>query len=184
MTTRSDSQTVTNRVPSDAGYSLRCGPAAKETVQATLDRAVRPHLHDVRAMLRLPLPEQGITAGCNFAAVHVLLNILSGLSRLMEAGPTNSGKAFREFVERARCEGPLSVSVSNQWATARRSEAAVLGSGHSGGVGRCRTASSLVGANRVPGVARPDSRRCGCPVLGRSAANLSAHVESTSRQAP
>jgi hypothetical protein len=51
-------------------------------------------------MLRLPLPEQGITAGCNFAAVHVLLNVLSGLSRLLDAGPTNSGKAFREFVER------------------------------------------------------------------------------------
>ena len=49
-------------------------------------------------MLRLPLPGSGITAGCNFAAVHVLLNVLSGLSRLMGPGPSNSGKHFKQFV--------------------------------------------------------------------------------------
>jgi hypothetical protein len=84
----------------DRAYHLRFGPAATAHVKSTLDRAVRPHLHDVRAMLRLPLPEVGITAGCNFAAVHVLLNVLSGLSRLMGSGPRNSGDAFKEFVTR------------------------------------------------------------------------------------
>jgi hypothetical protein len=85
---------------SDEGYRLHYGPEARAIVRATLDRAVRPHLQDVRAMLRLPLPEAGITAGCNFAAVHVLLNVLSGLSRLMESGPINSGKAFKTFAEK------------------------------------------------------------------------------------
>lgn len=67
----------------DAGYVLRYGGAATAVVKSSLHLAVRPHLQDVRAMLRLPLPEAGITAGRNFAAVHVLLNVLSGLSRLM-----------------------------------------------------------------------------------------------------
>src|SRR6185295_17334207 len=79
----------------DEGYTLRYGPAATAAIKSSLHLAVRPHLHDVRAMLRLPLPEVGITAGCNFATVHVLLNVLSGLSRLTGPGPSNSGDAFK-----------------------------------------------------------------------------------------
>jgi hypothetical protein len=84
----------------DEGYTLRYGAAATAVVKSSLHLAVRPHLQDVRAMLRLPLPEVGITAGCNFAAVHVLLNVLSGLSRLLGPGPTRSDAAFRKFVAR------------------------------------------------------------------------------------
>ena len=84
----------------DEGYGLRYGAAATAGVKSSLHLAVRPHLQDVRAMLRLPLPEAGITAGCNFAAVHVLLNVLSGLSRLMGPSPTRSDAAFRKFVAR------------------------------------------------------------------------------------
>ena len=51
-------------------------------------------------MLRLHLPDAGITAGCTFSAVHVLLNVLSGLSRLMGASPKRSDSAFRTFVAR------------------------------------------------------------------------------------
>jgi hypothetical protein len=100
---------ITRRPPSamngrheatDEGYTLRYGSAATAAVKSSLHLAVRPHLQDVRAMLRLPLPEAGITAGCNFAAVHVLLNVLSGLSRLMGASPTRSDAAFRTFVAR------------------------------------------------------------------------------------
>lgn len=84
----------------DEGYTLRFGSAATAAVKSSLHLAVRPHLQDVRAMLRLPLPDAGITAGCNFAAVHVLLNVLSGLSRLMGASPKRSDDAFRAFVAR------------------------------------------------------------------------------------
>ena len=50
---------------------------------------VRDHLsmqfRDVRSMLRLPLPEQGITdsagyGGCNFAVAAILCNLVSGIS--------------------------------------------------------------------------------------------------------
>jgi hypothetical protein len=84
----------------DDGYALRYGPAATAAIKSSLHLSVRPHLQDVRAMLRLPLPDIGIMAGCNFAAVHVLLNVLSGLSRLMGPGPTRSDAAFRKFVAR------------------------------------------------------------------------------------
>ena len=87
-------------VTTDEGYTLRYGPAATAAVKSSLHLAVRPHLQDVRAMLRLPLSEAGITAGCNFATVHVLLNVLSGLSRLMGPSPTRSDAAFRMFVAR------------------------------------------------------------------------------------
>lgn len=83
----------------DSGYVLAYGPAATAAVRAALHSSVRPHLHDVRAMLRLPLPELGITAGCNFAAAQVLLNVVAGLSRLLSPSPTNSGDAFREFIK-------------------------------------------------------------------------------------
>lgn len=88
------------REATDEGYTLRYGLAATAPVKSSLHLAVRPHLQDVRAMLRLPLPDAGITAGCNFAAVHVLLNVLSGLSRLMGASPKRSDDAFRALVAR------------------------------------------------------------------------------------
>jgi hypothetical protein len=84
----------------DEGYTLRYGPAATAAVKSSIHLSVRPHLQDVRAMLRLPLPDVGITAGCNFAAVHVLLNVLSGLSRLMGTSPKRTDAAFRTFVAR------------------------------------------------------------------------------------
>ena len=87
-------------VDDDRRYSLQYGRAATASVKSTLHLNVRPHLQDVRAMLRLPLPEVGITAGCNFAAVHVLLNVLSGLSRLMGPSPKRSDAAFKVFVAR------------------------------------------------------------------------------------
>jgi len=35
---------------------------------------------DVHSMLRLPITNYGITAGCNFAITHVLMSIISGVS--------------------------------------------------------------------------------------------------------
>lgn len=38
------------------------------------------HFRDVHAMLRLPLKERGIGAGCNFAVTHTLLAAVAGIS--------------------------------------------------------------------------------------------------------
>ena len=75
---------------------------------------VRCHLSmqfaDVRSMLRLPLPEQGIIdsagyGGCNFAVATVLCNIVSGISVTIFRPPSlsnnriGSGRVFRQLLE-------------------------------------------------------------------------------------
>lgn len=83
---------------SDVQYQLPFGPHASALVRGTLTPIVRPHLHDARAMLRLPLPDLGITVGCNFACAHVLLNVISGLSRLLGVDQHKSDAAFIHLV--------------------------------------------------------------------------------------
>jgi hypothetical protein len=63
---------------------------------------IRVHLdmqfHDVHCMLRLPLPEHDLYAGCNFAAANTLLSLVSGCSvTLYHQGsqPRKSGEFFR-----------------------------------------------------------------------------------------
>ncbi len=66
---------------------------------------------DVRAMLRLPLPEYDIAPGCNFAAAAVLCNLIGGISEsfFMPTNPVqencqgerewiNSGQAFKQLL--------------------------------------------------------------------------------------
>jgi hypothetical protein len=65
---------------------------------------------DVRSMLRLPLPEQGIIdgagyGGCNFAVATVLCNIVSGISVTIFRPPSlsnnriGSGRVFIQLLE-------------------------------------------------------------------------------------
>jgi hypothetical protein len=81
---------------------LRLDPACPARVQAFVRDTVESHFFaDVRAMLRLPLPEMGITAGCNFAALEVLMAVVSGVSVTLfdaEAGAKtgNRGRLFRD----------------------------------------------------------------------------------------
>ena len=70
---------------------------------------VRDHLSmqfgDVRAMLRLPIPELGIEDGCNFAVATVLCSLISGISVTIfrpSSLPNNqigSGRVFRQLLE-------------------------------------------------------------------------------------
>ncbi|MGV3520517.1 hypothetical protein [Luteitalea sp.] len=85
---------------SDSGYRLAIADSAPPWLHDELDARVRLYMHDVRAMLMLPAPACGITSSCNFAAAAVLLNVLSGLSRLLMDGPSKSHDAFLGFVER------------------------------------------------------------------------------------
>lgn len=54
--------------------------AAYPSVCSLLERHVSMQLGDVRDMLRTPLPDAGITHGCNFAACSVLCSLVSGIS--------------------------------------------------------------------------------------------------------
>ena len=51
-------------------------------------------------MLRLPLPEAGITAACNFTIASALLNVISGASVTLY-GPKSKGKRGQLFRETA-----------------------------------------------------------------------------------
>jgi hypothetical protein len=73
---------------------------------------------DVRGMLKLPLPKQGISGGCNFAATAVLCNLISGISRTLYnpkeksgAKKPTSGKLFKELL---RCYYPWEDSERKQ----------------------------------------------------------------------
>ncbi len=57
---------------------------------------------DVRAMMRLPLPEIGIQPGRNFAAAATLCNLISGISVVLytpEDPKGGSGKKFKQLLE-------------------------------------------------------------------------------------
>lgn len=71
-----------------------------------VDNFVTNHLtmqfDDVRGMMKLPISEAGIEAGCNFAAAATLCNLISGISVILYT-PKNpksgSGKKFKELLE-------------------------------------------------------------------------------------
>ncbi len=57
------------------------------------------HFIDVHNMLRLPIKHQGVHAGCNFAATHVLLAAATGISTKLYnpgTGQGHYGKAFED----------------------------------------------------------------------------------------
>jgi hypothetical protein len=64
-----------------------------------LRRFIREHIDmqfgDVHCMLRLPMPEVGLTHGCNFAATSILLNLISGLSTVFYKREGSAGARFR-----------------------------------------------------------------------------------------
>lgn len=70
-----------------------------------VESLVRQHLemqfHDIHCMLRLPLPELDIKAGCNFAVANSLLSLVSGLSAFLTENidtTGNSGSKFKEVL--------------------------------------------------------------------------------------
>ena len=68
---------------------LTVGDAPSSVVQFVRE-VVELHLRDVHSMLRLPLPELGIDAACNFTCASALLGIISGASVVLY-DPTRIG---------------------------------------------------------------------------------------------
>ena len=74
-----------------------------EKTPSVVERFVRQHLemqfHDIHCMLRLPLPEVDIKAGCNFAVANSLLSLVSGLSAFLTENIDTSGNSGSKFKE-------------------------------------------------------------------------------------
>lgn len=79
---------------------LSLDPATPRAVAWIIRDAIENlFLSDVHAMLRLPLPDQGIGAGQNFAAVQVLMCVISGVSVLLYDNRLESGESFKGLIE-------------------------------------------------------------------------------------
>lgn len=70
----------------------------------TPDRVLRLIQHldmllgDIHSMLRLPLKEEGLTHGCNFATATVLLEIIGGISSTLFQGGGKVGERYKKLL--------------------------------------------------------------------------------------
>jgi hypothetical protein len=64
-------------------HPLNPAPNTPDPVKIFLRDHVDMQFHDVHVLLRLPMHEQGLDAGCNFAAANVLLALIGGMSRVL-----------------------------------------------------------------------------------------------------
>lgn len=88
--------------------SLTPDPATPERVKDFIAKHVDMQFHDVHCMLRLPMPERALRAGCNFAAASTLLGLVSGASVMLFApdrfhDKKDRGKLFQDVL---RCAYP------------------------------------------------------------------------------
>jgi len=99
-------------------------------------------LKDVHAMMRLPLrKEEGLDAGCNFAAAVFLLEIIGGISTTLYQSPGGSGQKFKGLLENYYpwdIEGITDkTKASNElYKWLRNPLAHALGIGGKGGIGK------------------------------------------------
>jgi len=79
-----------------AYQQLLLDPRTPRAVADFIRRHVDMQFHDVHVMLRLPLPEHELDAGCNFASANWLLTLISGLSTVIYKQTGDSGDRFKE----------------------------------------------------------------------------------------
>ena len=82
-----------------AYVDLQIDAATPELVKDFIRFQVDMQFHDIHCMLRLPLPEPGLNAGCNFAAANTLLILVSGISTVLYKQTGDSGKRFIRALE-------------------------------------------------------------------------------------
>ena len=78
--------------------SLNIDPTAPATVQKLVKQLESHYLSDVHSMLRLPIPNYRILAGCNFAIAQVLLATISGVSTTLYSQSGEKGKRFKNLL--------------------------------------------------------------------------------------
>jgi hypothetical protein len=73
---------------------LRLDPATPSAVRQLIDRLESLSFADVHTMLRLPVPNYRLRAGCNFAITHVLTTAIGGLSTTLYRKGQKDGELF------------------------------------------------------------------------------------------
>lgn len=74
---------------------LNIDPATPPTVRRLIERLETLSFRDVHTMLRLPVLNYRLDAGCNFALSHVLLTAVGGISTTLYRKGNNDGERFK-----------------------------------------------------------------------------------------
>jgi hypothetical protein len=77
---------------------LKIDPSTPATVRKLVGTLESHYLCDVHSMLRLPIPNYRIMAGCNFAAVQVLMATIGGISTTLYSHTGGKGKRFKDLL--------------------------------------------------------------------------------------
>jgi hypothetical protein len=83
-----------------AYHQLVLAPHTPQPVVDFIRRHVDMQFHDVHVMLRLPLLEYELDAGCNFASGSWLLTLIGGLSTVIYKQTGDAGERFIESLVR------------------------------------------------------------------------------------
>jgi hypothetical protein len=81
-----------------AYYPIQPNPNTPSIVADFIAHLVDMQFHDVHCMLRLPIPEHQLAAGCNFAATTYLLALISGLSSVLYTQHGRPGGRFKTLM--------------------------------------------------------------------------------------
>lgn len=89
---------------------LNIDPSTPTTVRGLIKKLESHYLCDVHSMLRLPIPNYRVMAGCNFAAAQVLMSAIGGVSTTLYSHSGEKGKRFKDLLVRYY---PWSLEPSN-----------------------------------------------------------------------
>jgi len=85
-----------------AYVALRTAEATPPKVRAFIAENIDLYLADTHGMLRLPVPECGITVACNFTLAGALLAVIAGVSTVLyePETPRDRGRLFKETAQK------------------------------------------------------------------------------------
>lgn len=133
-----------------------------------LDRHFDMQVNDVRCMLLLPMADAGLDAGCNFAAVNILSDLIAGSSVLFYCAsiegltnPGDRGKRFKRLVDDFFPSEPLGSSETSKalYAVVRNPLTHALGVGDE----RVLVAKDRLSAEQVTELEEAKKRPAWCP---------------------
>lgn len=76
-------------------HALAIDPSTPARVKRLIQSLENHYFSDVHTMLRLPEPDHGLTAGCNFAIAQVLAAAVSGISVTLYSHRGGTGVRFK-----------------------------------------------------------------------------------------
>lgn len=77
---------------------LKIDPTTPANVKKLVQQLEAHYMSDVHVMLRLPIPDYRIMAGCNFAISQVLMATIGGVSTTLYSHSGGNGKRFKELL--------------------------------------------------------------------------------------